>query len=154
MLQITNPQLRQRVAAFGTGLVRVAGLNSEESNVLLLLNDSVEFLITDLALASHSIPSFTLSSLSVLAPVLDEHPPSAIVVQAEFLPQLLEQIHDWNEGAHHTIIVVGEAKLDKHLGSMKFLKWENIESQGAQLEPAVPTTPSKSCQFETTGISD
>ena len=111
--------------------------------MLLLLNDSIEFLITDLALASHSIPSFTLSSLSVLAPVLDEHPPSAIVVQAEFLPQLLEQIHDWNEGAHHTIIVVGNANLDKKLGSMKFLRWEDIERQGAQVEQVVPAAPSK-----------
>ena len=111
--------------------------------MLLLLNDSIEFLITDLALASHSIPSFTLSSLSVLAPVLDEHPPSAIVVQAEFLPQLLEQIHDWNEGAHHIIIVVGNANLDKKLGSMKFLRWEDIERQGAQVEQVVPAAPSK-----------
>lgn len=143
LLQITNPQLRQRVSAFGTGLIRVAGLDPEESNVLLLLNDGIEFLITDLALASHSIPSFTLSSPSVLTPVLEEHPPSAIVVHAEFLPQLLELIHDSNDGVHHTIIVVGNTDLDKHLGAIRLLKWEDIERQGAQADQLTPATPSK-----------
>ncbi|CAL1704252.1 unnamed protein product [Somion occarium] len=139
--KITNPQLRQRVSAFGTGLIRVAGLDPEESNVLLLLNDGIEFLITDLALASHSIPSFTLSSPSVLTPVLEEHPPSAIVVHAEFLPQLLELIHDSNDGVHHTIIVVGNTDLDKHLGAIRLLKWEDIERQGAQADQLTPATP-------------
>jgi acyl-CoA synthetase (AMP-forming)/AMP-acid ligase II len=40
-LQISNPQLQDRVAAFGTGLLRLAGLEAGESNVLLLLNDSI-----------------------------------------------------------------------------------------------------------------
>jgi hypothetical protein len=40
MLKITNPQLNARAAALGSGLIRTAGL-SHESNVLLLLNDSL-----------------------------------------------------------------------------------------------------------------
>lgn len=39
--QITNPQLKERVSAFGSGLIRYAGLVPQESNVLLLLNDSL-----------------------------------------------------------------------------------------------------------------
>jgi hypothetical protein len=39
--QISNPQLQDRVAAFGTGLLRLVGLETGESNVLLLLNDSI-----------------------------------------------------------------------------------------------------------------
>ncbi|TCD65411.1 hypothetical protein EIP91_002710 [Steccherinum ochraceum] len=141
--KITNPQLRQRVANLGAGLLKVAGLEPEESNVLLLLNDGIEFLITDLALASHSIPSFTLATLQVLSPVLESHPPSAIVVQADFLPQLLELIHDSNEGTHHTVIVVGEVDVKKYtrgFGAFKLLKWDDVERQGAK-EAVEPRTP-------------
>ena len=42
--QITNPQLRERVANFGAGLATVAGLVPQESNVLLLLNDGIGML--------------------------------------------------------------------------------------------------------------
>jgi hypothetical protein len=40
-LQATNPQLVERITALGNGLVRFAGLVPNESNVLLLLNDSI-----------------------------------------------------------------------------------------------------------------
>lgn len=39
--QLANPELRRRVSALGTGLVRGAGLVPGESNVLLLLNDGL-----------------------------------------------------------------------------------------------------------------
>jgi hypothetical protein len=39
--QITNENLKRRVEALGTGLVRNAGLVPEKSSVLLLLNDSL-----------------------------------------------------------------------------------------------------------------
>ena len=39
--QLTNPEIRRRAAAFGAGLASVAGLTQEDSNVLLLLNDSL-----------------------------------------------------------------------------------------------------------------
>ncbi|KAI0080591.1 acetyl-CoA synthetase-like protein [Panus rudis PR-1116 ss-1] len=139
--KITNPELRQRVSALGTGLVRLANLDREESNVLLLLNDGIEFLLTDLALASHSIPSFTLSALSLLSPVLEEHPPSAIVTDAKFLPQLLELIHDSNEGVHHTVVVVGDLDKPIQVGGVRILKWSDIEREGAQLDQIVPPAP-------------
>ncbi|THH09235.1 hypothetical protein EW146_g8735 [Bondarzewia mesenterica] len=137
--KITNPQLRSRVAAFGTGLLR-AGL-TRESNVLLLLNDGLEFLITDLALASHSIPSFTLSSPSLLSDVLEIHPPTAIVIDASFLSNVLELIYDSNEVSHHVVIVVGEpdskalATAARHI---KLVRWADVEAEG-QNGPELPS---------------
>ncbi|KAI0693739.1 acetyl-CoA synthetase-like protein [Cytidiella melzeri] len=145
----TNPALLQRVSAVGTGLVKVAGLVPEDSNVLLLLNDGLEFLIADLALSSHSIPSLTLTSSSLLSQVLEEHPPSAIITHADFLPHLLELVYDANEGSNHVIIVVGEpdAKLIRKLEQTQVLRWDDIESQGAQLDAVVVTTPEPSHVF-------
>ncbi|KAJ8475403.1 hypothetical protein ONZ51_g6581 [Trametes cubensis] len=139
----TNPELRTRVANVGAGLVQLAGLSPQESNVLLLLDDGLEFVIADLALASHSIPSFTLSSLSLLSPVLDSHPPSAIITQASLLPQLLEHIYDSNESNHHTIVVVGD--IDSlnlpRLNNVKIMRWEDLERQGTSIEKVTLPTP-------------
>ena len=44
--QLTNPELRRRVSALGAGLIKVAGLVPEDSNVLLLLNDGLGTLHT------------------------------------------------------------------------------------------------------------
>ncbi|EKM55644.1 uncharacterized protein PHACADRAFT_161674 [Phanerochaete carnosa HHB-10118-sp] len=141
MGRLTNPELRRRVSAIGTGLLKVASLTPGESNVLLLLNDGLEFLLSDLALASQSIPSFTLTSISLLSPVLDSHPPSAIITEAEFLPHLLELIYDTNEGSHHTIIVIGEpdVKRAQGLNQVRVLKFSELERQGALLEQAAPS---------------
>lgn len=103
-----------------------------------------EFLIADLALASHSIPSFTLSSLSLLSPVLDRHPPSAIITQVEFLPHLLELVYDSNEGSHHTIIVVGDVNsvtLPRST-NVKIVHWDDIERGGAVANKPVLSAPS------------
>ncbi|KAI0374715.1 acetyl-CoA synthetase-like protein [Pilatotrama ljubarskyi] len=139
--KITNPELRARAANVGAGLMRLAGLAPQESNVLLLLNDGPEFIIADLALASHSIPSFTLSSLSLLARVLESHPPSVIITQADFLQQLLELIYDSNESSHHTIVVVGDIgslKLPR-VNNVRIVKWEDVEHEGASADkPALP----------------
>ncbi len=105
----------------------------------------VEFLIADLALASHSIPSFTLSALTLLAPVLDSHPPSAIVTDAHFLPHLLELIHDSNESVHHTVIVVGETQLTQRhvLGQLRLYNFSEVEGNGAKQVPVPVNPPSK-----------
>ncbi len=60
--QITNPQLRERAANFGAGLVRVAGLVPQESNVLLLLNDGIGMLLACLDNASSLIRARQSSS--------------------------------------------------------------------------------------------
>ncbi|PCH38668.1 acetyl-CoA synthetase [Wolfiporia cocos MD-104 SS10] len=141
--RITNPELRERVAAFGTGLIQSTNLAPQESNVLLLLNDSIEFLIADLALASYSIPSFVLTSLSVLSPVLDSHPPSVIIADAKLLPNLLEVIYDSNDSTHPTIVVVGDVdgKQVPHTQQVRLLEWIYIERRGAQGEKLPFATP-------------
>ncbi|CDO70739.1 hypothetical protein BN946_scf184798.g54 [Trametes cinnabarina] len=141
--KITNPELRERVANIGAGLMRLAGLAPQESNVLLLLNDGIEFLLADLALASSSIPSFTLSSLSLLSTVLENHPPSAIITQADFLTQLLEHVYDINESNNHTIIVVGDIDSLKlpRLNNIKIVPWDDLEREGASVEKAALPVP-------------
>jgi len=39
--QATNSGLQDRIAALGTGLIRLAGLKPGQSKVLLLLNDGI-----------------------------------------------------------------------------------------------------------------
>ncbi|KAH9967940.1 acetyl-CoA synthetase-like protein [Russula dissimulans] len=140
--KISNSHLAERVKALGTGLC-LAGL-TRESNVLLLLNDGLEFLITELALASHSIPSLTLSSASLLSPVLESHPPSAIVVEGNFLPHALELIYELNELDHHLVIVVGEtdekvfSQASKHI---KLARWNDLEAQGKAAPVVTSSAP-------------
>jgi long-chain acyl-CoA synthetase len=101
----------------------------------------LEFLLTDLALAAHGIPSFTLSSLSLLSEVLESHPPSAIVTHASFLPQLLELIYDSAEGEHHTVIVVGDASAPTGMQHVQLLSWATLERDGASAELVTSPRP-------------
>lgn len=103
-----------------------------------------EFLITELALASHAIPSLTLASPSLLSPVLESHPPTAVIVDGSFLPHALELIYDMNESVHHFVVVVGEA--DKTVLShaserVKIVRWTDIEAQGKEAVPITGPTP-------------
>ncbi|KAF7338450.1 Acetyl-CoA synthetase [Mycena venus] len=143
--KINNPQLQDRVAAFGTGLLRLAGLEAGESSVLLLLNDSIEFIIADLALASHSIPSFTLSASNLLSSVLESHPPSAIITNASMLTQILELIYDAGEASrNHTIIVVGEPSaqaMASVASKVNVLKWSDVEREGVRVEKIISPLP-------------
>ena len=86
-----------------------------------------------MALASNSIPSFTLSSLSLLSHVLEVHPPTAIVIDAAFLPHVLELIYDSNEDSHHVVIVVGEPDSKALTGAarhIKLVRWTDVETEG------------------------
>jgi long-chain acyl-CoA synthetase len=97
------------------------------------LGPLAEFLITELALASHSIPSLTLASPSLVNSVLESHPPTAIVVEGNRLLDLLELIFKRRELAHHFIVVVGEADqkvLSKVPKQTRLAFWEHIEAQG------------------------
>ena len=92
----------------------------------------VEFLIADLTFAAKSITTMTITSPELLAQVLDSHPPSAIIVDADFLSHIIEQIYDLNQ-RHTTVIVVGDpgsigTKLSKE---MSLLKFSDIEKEGA-----------------------
>ena len=75
----------------------------------------------------------TISSPELLAEVLDNHPPSAIITDVDFLSHIIEQIYDLNQHCHTTVIVVGDpgsvgAKLAKE---MDLLRFSDIEREGA-----------------------
>ncbi|KAF5365585.1 hypothetical protein D9758_003190 [Tetrapyrgos nigripes] len=143
--KISNSALQDRVAAAGTGLIRLAGLQPGESNVLLFLNDCIEFLISDLALASHSIPSFTLTASNLLSQVLESHPPSTIITNGELLPSLLELIYDGGHNTQkYTIVVVGEPSaraMASVASKIKVLRWEDVEREGNKVEKILSPIP-------------
>ncbi|KAH7889750.1 hypothetical protein F5I97DRAFT_1802529 [Phlebopus sp. FC_14] len=152
--KITNGQLQDRIAAFGAGISR---LIPDESSVLLLLNDSVEFIIADLALAKYSIASLTLSSPKLLTHVLETYSPSALIIDGDFLPCVLELLYDAREH-HQKIIVVGEVLSElapKSGGEVETINWRQVEADGAKLTTAaLPPTPRSNdpytiCFFET-----
>ncbi|KAI6039022.1 hypothetical protein EDC04DRAFT_2688628 [Pisolithus marmoratus] len=135
--KITNTQLNERVDAFGAGLSRIL---QKDSNVLLLLNDSIEFLVADLALAKHSLTSMTLCSPKLLSRVLETHPPTAIIVDADFIPVLLELVYDAREH-DHKVIVVGKYDaniLPKAARQVEIIPWAQIEADGANTMEPVP----------------
>ncbi|KAL1735144.1 AMP-binding enzyme-domain-containing protein [Schizophyllum commune] len=142
--KITNMQLQDRVASFGTGLLRLANLVPGESSVLLLLNDSIEFLISDLALSSHSIPSITLSSATLLDPVLEQHPTTPIITHVDFLTSILELIYESGDEAHHTIVVVGEPSprvMASVASRITVLQFADVEREGFRVEKTLSPIP-------------
>ncbi|KAF8163006.1 hypothetical protein B0H34DRAFT_650803 [Crassisporium funariophilum] len=143
--KLTNTGLQDRAAAFGTGLIRLARLQPQKSNVLLLLNDCLEFVVADLALASHSINSLTLTSASLLSPVLESHPPSAIITHGFLLPQLLELIYDSGERTtEHIIVVVGDPSpqaMASVASNVKVLKFAELEREGNKAEKILSAPP-------------
>ncbi|KAF8644958.1 hypothetical protein AX16_008161 [Volvariella volvacea WC 439] len=148
--KINNVTLQDRVAAFGTGLLRLAGLKPRESDVLLLLNDGIEFVISDLALATHSIVSYTLHSSDLLSQVLESRHPSAIITHAHLLPQLLELIYDAETRIPHTIIVVGEpssSAMASVASQIKILKFSELEREGNRVEKILSPVPKPSDVF-------
>src|SRR6267154_1402950 len=94
-----------------------------------------EFLITELALASHSIRSLTLSSSSLLSPVFESHLPTAIIVHGNLLLHTLELIYELNESGNHLVIVVGEVDenaVTKWSQHVKLVRWADLEAQGKE----------------------
>ncbi|KAF9476592.1 hypothetical protein BDN70DRAFT_882203 [Pholiota conissans] len=149
--KLTNGHLIDRAAAFGTGLLRLSRVQPQKSNVLLLLNDCLEFIVADLALASHSIKSITLSSSTLLSAVLESHQPSAIITHAFLLPQLLELIYD-SDARHieHTLVVVGEPSVQAMASvasNVKVLKFADLEHEGFKAEKILSPVPRPSDVF-------
>ncbi|KAF8633752.1 hypothetical protein AX17_004407 [Amanita inopinata Kibby_2008] len=154
--KITNSQLQDRVAAFGTGLVRFAGLRPRESRVLLLLNDSLgkysyKFVVTDLALASLSITSYTLSSISILSAVLDTYPTSTIIVHAEFLDKVLDVIYKTKgQPSIRNIVVAGEIDpqvTTRVASNIHILQFSEVERDGHRVDKIVTAAPRASDVF-------
>lgn len=112
----------------------------------VLLRSIPEFVITELALASHSIPSLTLSSPSLLSPVVESHPPSAIIVHASLLLHTLELIYELNEFGNQFVIVVGEVDdnvLSKSSQHVKLARWADLEAQGKEAPLITSPAPGK-----------
>lgn len=105
-------------------------------------------MITDLALASHSILSYTLSSPSLLTTVLESHQPSAIVIQASMLSHLLEQLYEiGGQKSRHTIIVVGEPSpqaMASVASNITVLNFADVEREGVKVEKILTPVPSAS----------
>lgn len=83
----------------------------------------------------------TISSPELLAEVLDNHSPSAIITDADFLPHIIEQIYDPNQHHHATVIVVGDPGIvgTKLAGEIDFFKFSDIEKEG--VSTAVDLSP-------------
>jgi long-chain acyl-CoA synthetase len=116
----------------------------------MTLTIHIEWLVTDLALSKINVPSFTITSLELLAPVLEHYPPSAIACHADLAVQLLEIISDANEHAHHQLIVIGQnAEAEAHLASQRALKthrWEELVEAGKQdASVTLPTSSEPLC---------
>ncbi|KAG9000980.1 hypothetical protein FRB94_005056 [Tulasnella sp. JGI-2019a] len=134
--QITNAQLKERIKALSLGFLHTAGLQPRESNVLLLLDDSFEFLLTDLALASLSIPTLTLTSLPLLTPTIETYPPTAIVVAFSMLDETLELIHEGEDHTVPVIIVVGDqnniSPEKSRKSGIKIHRWDDLVEGGVR----------------------
>ena len=116
---------------------------------MCLCSEHAEFLVADLALASHSIQSITLAEARLLAPVLEAHQPDAIITHAFLLPQLLELIYEAADARNveHTIVVVGEptaAAMASVASNVKVLRFADLEREGTKVEKRLSTLPSES----------
>jgi long-chain acyl-CoA synthetase len=117
--------------------------------LLTLFHHFSEFIVTDLALASHSITSLTLSSATLLSPVLESNAPSAIITHAFFLPQLLELIYETEEkrATEYVVVVVGEPTpqaMSSVASNIKILSFANLEREGVKVEKVLSPLPSRS----------
>lgn len=126
--KITNAQLKARVSAFGSGITKLV---PEDSTVLILLNDCIEFVITDLALSEQSIASITLSSLKLLPRVLEMHPPNAIITDNTFLPYVLKAADDAHEHNHKLIVVDRSPQASE----ITTYSWNDVETHGKAQTP-------------------
>jgi len=88
----------------------------------------------------HTILSLTLSSSSLLSPVLKLLSPSAIIVQGSLLPQVLELIYELDEFGRYFVIVLGDSETDASVVSkaskpVKDAHWADLVAQ----DKAAPT---------------
>ncbi|KAL9714873.1 hypothetical protein Ac2012v2_001533 [Leucoagaricus gongylophorus] len=141
----TNSGLQDRIAALGTGLIRLAGLKPGQSKVLLLLNDGIEFLLADFALASHSIVSTTLASQDLLRQALEKQTFSAIISAPEIVSRVLEGIYASRGSSEpQTIVVTGDISTDTAAGiasNIKIIKFSEAEREGVRTERIFTPTP-------------
>ncbi|KAF7777471.1 hypothetical protein Agabi119p4_3543 [Agaricus bisporus var. burnettii] len=154
----TNAGLQDRIAALGSGLIRLAGLKPGESKVLLLLNDGIEFIIADFALATHSVISVTLNSQDLLKRVLESQSFSAIIASPEIVPRVLETIYASSFNSRsHTIVIVGDVSqqtLASVASNIKILKFNEVEREGIKVDKLVSKLPEPSDIYTMTYLSN
>lgn len=76
--------------------------------------------------------------------MLESHPPTAIIIDAGFLPHVLELIYDSHEQKHHVVIVVGALDnntFKKAAQHIKLVRWSDIEAEGASGAKEVSPAP-------------
>jgi long-chain acyl-CoA synthetase len=93
----------------------------------------VEFLIADLALATLSITSITVSSADILSSCIKLYPEAAVITDAKILPQIFTIIGD------RRIIVIGEHYYSR---AENILQWTEIEKAGTGAAFTPPPLPS------------
>jgi len=84
----------------------------------------------------------TLCSPTLLSRVLETHPPSAIIVDVDFLPRLLEMLP--NGGHQLKIIVVGqyeEKDMSKSSRELELITWAQVEADGAKAADSTSPPP-------------
>ena len=124
--------------------------------ICLKFTSLLEFLIADLALASHSIVSLTLTSSPLLSAVIKAYAPSAIICHAFLVPHLLEHLYD--EGHRHveySIIVVGEptkGTMASVASNLRVLRFEDVEREGTKRVKVLSPIPSKFLLFSVGGM--
>ncbi|XP_006458425.1 hypothetical protein AGABI2DRAFT_183462 [Agaricus bisporus var. bisporus H97] len=154
----TNAGLQDRIAALGSGLIRLAGLKPGESKVLLLLNDGIEFIIADFALATHSVISVTLNSQDLLKRVLESQSFSAIIASPEIVPRVLETIYASSFNSRpHTIVIAGDVSqqtLASVASNIKILKFNEVEREGIKVDKLVSKLPEPSDIYTMTYLSN
>ncbi|KAG8831329.1 hypothetical protein FRC17_003282 [Serendipita sp. 399] len=142
--KITNTQLQAMVNRIGAALCSMAGLVPKGSRVLVLLDDCIEWLIADLALASYCVPTITLASRALLSDVLGQYAPTSIIVQASFLVQLLELLEEAKVSP--VIVVVGDksGEIKKWASKVKskLVAWEDLGTAVRELPVISPPSAS------------
>lgn len=109
------------------------------------LTSPLEWLLTDLALSTLSVPSIAITQLGLLASTLEHHTPNVILTHISFLDYVLEQISEEEQAQHISIIVVGDAG---HVGTekgrvagIKVMPFEEVEASGKGVQAPTVEKP-------------
>ena len=102
-----------------------------------------EWVVIDLALSKIMVPSITIASLELLAPILNHHLPSTVVCHTDLLPQILKYVTGSQSVLHLNLVVIGQNYESEEqiasLPSLTVLRWDDIEKAGEQSHVPLPT---------------
>ncbi|KDQ12388.1 hypothetical protein BOTBODRAFT_176607 [Botryobasidium botryosum FD-172 SS1] len=158
---ITNSALKEKAQAFGSGLVQTCDITpgSKDARVLILLNDCIEYLTSDLALSTHGIRSITITQLRLLSPVVDKHDLDAVITHVLFIDELLELLCEEGTKSSPTVIVLGHELTPQAIAekskkaNIKVVSWEDVIASG-NTQGKVPVEVPKPEDIVTTSYYD